>query len=164
MATKTNKDIFIEFDKRLKAALTENYNNSGVRASGNAINSLAEEVNENTYILKGAGYWGAIDKGRGPNRTNTGGLRQGIYEWLKYKKYGFNWSTEKQRKSMSFAISKSIAKKGSYKFKKPDKRTKIIIDSIKESLPILNKLIVEKETITFTVDIENIYKNVAKFN
>ena len=159
-----NKDIFKEFDKKLKEAIRKNYDSSGVKASGEAGRSLNSEIQPSNYKLFGVGYWGAIDKGRGPNKSNTGGLRKGIYDWLQYKKYGLNWSNEKERTSLSFAISRSIAKKGSYKFRKTDKRTKILIDSIKDSLPILSKLIIDKETVTFTVQTENIYKNVIRTN
>jgi hypothetical protein len=160
----TNIEVFEKFDKRLKEEIRKGYDSSGVKASGRAGRELNEDIGDKKYTLSGVGYWGAVDKGRSPNRANSGGLRQSIYDWLQYKKYGFNWRTEQERKSLSFAIAKSIAKKGSFKFRNPDKRTTIILDAIKNSLPILSKLLIEKETVTFTVETENIYKNVAKSN
>lgn len=160
----TNKEIFQRFDKRLKEAIRKNYNQSGVKASGQAGRDLFETIGDTKYILTGVGYWGAIDKGRSPNRSNSGGLRQAIYEWLSFKKYGFNWKSERERTSLSFAISRSIAKKGSYKFRNTGKRTTIIADAIKESMPILSKLVLDSQREQVIINTKDIYKNVANTN
>ena len=89
----------------------------------------------------------AIDYG---NKINSGGLWGAIYEWLELKKYGINYQTDQEKKGIAFAISKTIAKKGSYKHRNKSKRTKIIESAIKKTLPSLladlTKIQVEEKT------------------
>lgn len=144
-----SKTIFQNIDKKLKADIRKGFQQKNINASGNASRSLRSEITEKSYILFGADYIEAAEKGRGKNRSSTGGLFNGVYNWLQYKKYGITYRDDKERRGIAFAIMKKIAKEGSYKFRNPAKQTNVIEQAIES----INKDIV-KEFIIFTKETE----------
>ena len=127
-----SKQIFQSIDKKLKADIRKGFQEKNINASGNASRSLRSEITDKKYTLFGVDYIDAAEVGRGRNRSSTGGLFQGVYQWLQYKKYGIRYSDDKERRSIAFAIMKTIAESGSYKFRNPAKRTNIIETSIED--------------------------------
>lgn len=133
----TLEEVLKRYGDGLRKGITDRYDNSGVKASGNAVKSLKDVIEGNNYTLMGADYWQWIDRGRKPNGANTGGLFDALYEWLKYKKYNLNWKNDKERKGIAFALSRKISELGTYKNIHKDKRTTILEDSLKDSLKSL---------------------------
>jgi len=64
-------------------------------------------------------------------------LRQDIYEWLALKKYGLDWQKDSERRSLAFLIARKIERQGSWKFRKPNERTKIFETAIEKTMPTL---------------------------
>lgn len=110
------KSIMQQFFDELKKDVANNIDAKGLTASGATKASLRVEVGNNFGVLFGASHIEALEIGRGKTKSSGGGtgksLREQIYEWLAFKKYGLNWKDEKERKSLSFAISTNIHKKG----------------------------------------------------
>lgn len=84
-------------------------------ASGDSAKSLRVEVTEGVggvrgQLIDGSGSFEYQERGRGPGGVNW----SKIYNWLQYKKYGFDWQDEKQRKQMAFAIFNKIKKHGTF--------------------------------------------------
>lgn len=96
----------------LRAAFAQN----NVNASGALSNSLEVQIStSNTQIngkLLANSYIDTVDTGRAPNQTNSGGLLEGIRDWLRYGKYGLP-NTER----VAIAITRNIARKGSYLYR-----------------------------------------------
>lgn len=126
-----------QYDKELKAEIKKGFAKKNINASGKASNSLRSEITPDNYKLFGAGYIDFAEIGRGKNKNETGGLWQGIYDWLQYKKYGIDYRDDKQRRSITFAIMKTIAKKGTYKHRNPSKRTNVIPGAVEKTNSIL---------------------------
>ena len=134
-----------DYSKRVNKDIVFDSDFQRTIASGNAERSILDE--ENVFIVKNKDfvlfrksavkYITATDQGRKPNQTNSGGLFEAIYDWLQYKKYGIEYSDDKERKSIAYAITTKIAKEGSYKFRNVDKRTKVITKAINENIPKL---------------------------
>ena len=156
-----SKKAFQVFDKRLQSEIRTGLRASGVVASGKSSRELRSEIGNTKYKLFGVDYYQEIDKGRGPNRTNSGGLRAGIYEWLQYKKYGFNWKDDKERASLSFAISRSIAKKGSFKHRNKGRQTKIFNTAIEKSLPLLGAELAKQRAEEIERSLVKVFDNVG---
>ena len=112
-------------------------------------------ITELKYTQKGTVYTKAIDKGRGPG----GVLRQQIYEWLRFKKYGLDWATESERKSLAFLISRKISQSGSFKFRNPSSQTEIVDDAIGKTLPGLIEEITNNEAEKVALQITKLYGN-----
>lgn len=89
----------------------------GVNAFGNLSNSVNYVVEEgdlvDSLIIKADAYFTSSLIGRRENQTNSGGLFEAIQEWVKLGKYGI----DPNNKGIAYAITKTIAKSGSYKFK-----------------------------------------------
>lgn len=68
-------------------------------------------------VIDGSGTFEFQERGRGPYNNGPairGGVWGKIYTWLRYRKYGFNWSTKKERIAMAWALTKKIQAKGTY--------------------------------------------------
>ena len=95
-----------------------------INAFGNLSNSITFEVLENDnfdeLIIKADSYFTNALLGRGANTSNSGGLLEGIQAWVKLGKYGIDPSD----KGIAYAITKKIAKEGSYKFRNQEEAEK----------------------------------------
>ena len=89
----------------------------GINAFGNLSNSVNYIVTETETIesltIRADSYFTSALIGRGENKTNSGGLYEAIKEWVKLGKYGI----DPNDKGIAYAITKTIAKSGSYKFR-----------------------------------------------
>ncbi|MCH2216601.1 MAG: hypothetical protein MK076_00740 [Flavobacteriales bacterium] len=150
----TNAEAFLKFRANLIEAILSNPDYKDAKAFGEfeafIKSAKSYKITDNSFVQFGTNYTIEIDKGRGKNKINSGGLWGAIYEWLELKKYGINYQTDQEKKGIAFAISKTIAKKGSYKHRNKSKRTKIIESAIKKTLPSLladlTKIQVEEKT------------------
>lgn len=101
----------------------------GINAFGNLSNSVNYIVTESdlmdTLTIKADSYFTSALIGRRENQTNSGGLFSAIQEWVKLGKYGI----DPNDKGIAYAITKTIAKSGSYKF-----RNKQIAEANKQAL------------------------------
>ena len=139
----TNEEAFLLFRQNLIKAILADPDYKTVKAFGRfedfIKSSESYRLSEDRFIQFGTPYTPSLDSGRGKNKTNSGGLREAIYEWLELKKYGIDYKDDKERVGISYAIAKTIAKKGSYKHRNVSKRTKIIQKAIDKTLPDLLK-------------------------
>jgi hypothetical protein len=88
-----------------------------INAFGNLSNSInyvvTEKENFDNLTIKGDSYFSSALIGRDKNKTNSGGLFEAIQRWVKLGKYGIN----PNNKGIAYAITKTIAREGSYKFR-----------------------------------------------
>ena len=81
----------------------------GLLASGKSAKELNVHMESSLgQIVDPAGSFEYQERGRGPGRVNY----KAIYDWLQWKKYGMNWNSERERKSLAFLIARKIAKFG----------------------------------------------------
>lgn len=96
----------------------------GLRASGLSASSLAiEQSGDASSLVDGAGYFEYQERGRGPGRSPLvvpKVIREKIYQWLAFKKYGLDWSNESERKRLAYLIARKIQRRGTYTFIKGD--------------------------------------------
>ncbi|NQZ65435.1 hypothetical protein [Crocosphaera sp.] len=137
-----SKQIFKDIDSKLKSDIRKGFTQNNINASGNASKSLRSEITNTKYTLFGASYIEESEKGRGRNQSNTGGLFQGIYQWLQFKKYGITYSDDKEKRSIAFAIMKKTAKSGSFKFRNTSKRTNVIETAIEDTTKTLRQKLI----------------------
>jgi len=143
--------IFVLMDKQIEKVINlwnsefnknvlGNPENAKIKASGASNAFLASpkslKIRENGFSKIGL-YPMEQDKGRGATKNRTGGHWKALYDWLAYRKYGFNWKNEKERKQMTFALWKVASQKGSWKHRNPDKQTRIYQDALDATFPIL---------------------------
>lgn len=111
--------ILLNFLAKVREKIIALQKDKGLRASGASAAAMREEVveeNKTGLLLDPLGYMEFEEYGRGP--TGSGGkgtdltLQQRIYQWLEFRKYGFNWINEKQRLRFSWAIAMKIHKRG----------------------------------------------------
>lgn len=160
----TNEEIFQQLNDRINRTIISNPDFQKAKASGNSERSLLKSANvtitPTLYRKKAVSYLGAIDDGRSPNKSNSGGLFQGLYNWLEFEKYGFKWKpNERKRKALAFALMKTIAKKGSAKFRGQIRKTSIISDALDKNIPEAIKQIITQKTISITSQIKASYGN-----
>ena len=134
-----NNNIFADpdFNRKTKG-------NEGANASGNfagfimknpdrqTIESTPERIKLTKY---GTDYTTSIDKGTPPG--SRPGLERDLYEWLVYEKYGLQWETERQRKSLAKGLAYRIQTFGSFKHRNPSERTNIIQNALDKAYPVL---------------------------
>jgi hypothetical protein len=141
----TNEEAFKQFNEDLTTAILTDADFIKMIASGKTANFLVSPRSAE-YRVDGFTKFGIYpvqqDKGRGPTRSQTGGLFTAIYDWLQYKKYGFKWTSPQERKSMAFAIVKKMSKEGSAKFRGQVPKTDIYNKAINKTLPILRENLV----------------------
>ena len=163
---KTNTQIFLEFRDRFIKSILNNPDYKEAKASGNFeefIRSVSSYiVSENKFTQFGTEYTVAIDKGRPPNSTNSGGLKESIYNWLQYRKYGLDWQTESQRRGLAFVITRKIAREGTYKFRNKSAQTNIVAGSVNKELPLLLTELAANQADELGLKIKSVYGNINK--
>lgn len=138
-------NALMSYNERVNQDIVTNPDFIETIASGRARDSVLDENNvsikessgKTIFQKKAVSYLTATDTGRQANINNSGGLYDGIFEWLKYKKYGIDYDSEEERKSIAYAITTKIAKEGSYKYRNIDKRTKVVLDAVNGNIPRL---------------------------
>lgn len=162
----SNTEIFLKFRERLINAITSNPEYKKTKAFGNFeafIKSNSSYIaTELKFKQLGTNYTKALDKGRGANLSNTGGLKQSIYDWLILRKYGLEWRTEKERQTLAFLITRKIAKEGTFKHRNKSKRTEIIESSIESTTPRLFEDLKSNEVTKIVTQIKTLYGDFNK--
>lgn len=96
----------------------------GLRASGASADSLViEQFGDSSRLVDGAGYFEYQERGRGPGRSPLAVpkfLREKIYQWLQWKKYGLDFNNESERRRLAYLIARKIQLKGTYTHIKGD--------------------------------------------
>ena len=158
-----SKQAFTAFKDALIDALNNNADWQASKASGSAdayIKSAQSSViTDDLFVQYGLPYTPFIDAGRPKNKTNSGGLVQGIYDWLQYKKYDFDYENDKERLGIAIAISTNIAKEGSYKFRN-NMQTDVFGQVIDEALPTLYKALEDESRASFTSEVQKEIKRI----
>lgn len=119
MATiRTDIEILLEFGAGLIEDIKTRHRAAGQRASGETEDSLRQEAKGTTVNIIGSSVFNVLDKNRGPTRAGgrSGGksVRERIYDWLGFRKYGLTFQNDKERVSLSFAIATNIHKFGNF--------------------------------------------------
>lgn len=144
MEEQTNS-ILQDYLDQMKQDIIALQSSLGLKASGKSANSLEVNVSEKRgQLIDKSGSFEFQEYGRGLTKSTTSGtptLREEIYDWLQYKKYGISYANDEERVSLSYAISKSIHSKGTYTFRM-NKQTGVLskviteqsINSLKQAL------------------------------
>lgn len=100
----------------------------GLKASGLSARLLTTRESGNVFqLVDEAGYFEQQEFGLAPGNAPS---VQAIYDWLAFKKYGFDWKDDEERISMAFAIQESIEKRGTYTYR--TKPTRVLQDTLNE--------------------------------
>lgn len=138
----TYKEVFRAWNKELNQAIINNSDFQKAKAFGKSerflLSPASLELNEKRMTKFGL-YAYEMDKGRGRTKNPSGGLWQGIYDWLSLKKYGIQWKNDKERRGIAFAITKKIGKEGTYKRNNPAAQTDIYGKALQQTFPLLEK-------------------------
>ena len=141
-----SKQAFEQFRKDLITGLNASQEWQASKASGSADTFIKSDasavITQDRFIQYGLYYTPFIEAGRPPNEKNSGGLVEGIYKWLAYKKYDITYDSEEKRQTISENIARSIAKNGSFKFRE-NKQTDVFGSIIKKATPSLLKALAE---------------------
>jgi len=120
----TDQEIAEQFLNSIRNEIIDRHIRLGQKASGSTIDRLAVRTTVLGGILVGPGHITALDQGRGPTTGGFGSsgggqsLRERIFDWLKFAKYGISFVDDKERTSISFAIATKIHKEGTELFQK----------------------------------------------
>lgn len=145
---KDNNFYIVEFLRTVRDGLEKSQKAKGLRASGASIASVRVVTPSDNVgqIIDPLDVFKYQDT---PGRAKTtgggdGSLKRIIYDWLLYKKYGFNWTTDKQRKTMAYFITRKIHAKGTY-IHITKKITNLLPDAInKQKLSELSQILAKK--------------------
>jgi hypothetical protein len=102
------KAIYTDYLERFKAALIENYDKLGLRASGKFAESLSYTINKNKLTMYGAYHSLFMENGRG-----SGGFPplKAIEEWIEVKR-GLPAIFVEKKKQFAYIIARKIAREG----------------------------------------------------
>lgn len=127
----TDTELLREFMDGLADDLRDRHAKLGQRASGETSDRIRSTARVSVGRLLGPAHLGALDDGRGPTRRGGGGggrtLREQIFEWLKFKKYGITFASDEERESASWAIATVIHKEGNFLFR-TNRKTRLLED------------------------------------
>lgn len=162
MADDTNIKAFEQFNDQINRNIIQNPQFAVIEASGNTRRSVLDSanvtINSSRFVKRVVSYFEEIDKGRGPNTSDSGGLFTGMFDWLQYRKYGFEWKDVSDRTSKAIALMKKTADKGSFKFRNSSKRTDIFGGAVNRALPDLIKNLITLNTIRVSGAISKSFK------
>lgn len=145
---KDNSFYIIQFLRTVRDGLERGQKEKGLRASGASIAAVrvvspSDNVGQIIDPLDVFKYQDS--PGRGATKGGgDGSLKKIIYDWLLYKKYGLNWITDIQRKSMAYYISRKIHERGTF-INITKKKTNLLPDAINnEKLKELSQTLAKK--------------------
>ncbi len=153
-----------ESDKILLGELTERLTNNiialqiskGLKASGESAALIRQKLEDNiAQIIDGTGSFEFQEFGRAEGKAPP--FRK-IYEWLAFQKYGIKFSNDKQRTGIAWAITKKIAKKGTFTHIS-GKNTGVLVDALNQQhiREFMQKLSTKKAS-EISTDISRILK------
>lgn len=89
-------------------------------------------------MKKVEGYADFIDVGRGKySGGGNGNLWGKLYEWVGFKKYGINFSNDKERRRITWGLYRTIQNKGTFKHRNTAARTEIFNSAVNDALKVL---------------------------
>lgn len=156
MTEKSDIDIVIEWLQARQGDVIATQSDKGLRASGDSASLLrvGKDGEKIGQLIDGSGSFEFQEYGRRPGKFPPLGA---IYQWLAFRKYGLNWKTERDRKSLAFAISKKIAKRGTHTHI-TGKQTGVVTDNVApEKIDLLMNLIAESKLTQLQTDIKRIF-------
>lgn len=110
--------------EKLKLAIINNMRQADAVATGKTIASLVVETNPMGGTLYGRKFFGALETGRRPSTATTASnppLYVRIMEWMQAR--NIQGQTERETKSIAFAIAKSINKHGTQLYQSGGRNT-----------------------------------------
>ncbi len=158
------RDIIKEFLDGLIPDIQKSQTEKGKRASGASAASLRTIMQSDKLgqLIDGSGsFYFQVHGRRATSSSATKGkqtLKDIIYDWLQFKKYGLTWDTDKERKTLAFLISRKIHQKG-YSGKAPydyqeGYDSKLLSDIITEArLNTLTSKLADKFIVEYSSDI-----------
>lgn len=162
---KEDLDLIKAFLEEEKQAVVDAQILRGIRATGASADLLRTgEIANGGQLIDGSGRMIFQEIGRGPTKgdsSGSGSLKDQIFIWLELKKYGLNWSNDKQRDQLAWAIANKIHRRGTYTFIK-GKPTGVLSDNINERrIELLMEKFTKKYSDKITSDIIGIFKRAA---
>lgn len=158
-----SKQAFKAYKGAIITALNENADWQASKASGKADAFIKGDdssiITDELFVQYGLPYTPFIDAGRPKNKTNSGGLVQGLYYWLQYKKYGITYDNDKQRLGIAIAMAKNTAKLGSWKFRK-NEQTNVFKTVLDKAKPTLMEALAESERAKYSSEVQNEIKRI----
>lgn len=137
----TQEEAFLAFDADLVSRILADPDYQKAKASGKFGNFImspqSTKIEPDHYTKLGTEYTVSLQVGMSPREVDPSTIADAIYEWLAFKKYGFNWSTEGARWRMADNIAQKIIREGTYKHLHEDKRTYFIDNAIVGAMPSL---------------------------
>jgi hypothetical protein len=153
----TIQQALLAYNSRLTNEILADPDFIEATASGNFANFIntaqSIQLSEGNLVKYGTPYTTALDQGTPPGARQ--GLEADIYKWLKYKKYGLQWETDKERQLLAGRIARKIERKGSLKHREPSARTRIIANALDKAYPTLIEKMSEAYVSKTEVQIQN---------
>ena len=111
-------DFFVKLNEEFLRALFADAEFQKMKAFGKQEAFLKSEksnrITGNRFVKYGLAYTYAMDKG-----IKLFPPIAPLIDWVGLKKYGINFSSPQEQKSIAFAIARNMQKRGSYKFRRP---------------------------------------------
>lgn len=157
----TDAQLIREFLDTLRKEIIAAQKNKGLTASGKSAELLAVEATDGYgELIDGSGSFVYQEYGRGAGKQPPFLPVGVIYEWLKYSKYGLTYQDDKERKSLAFAISRKIAKQGTFTHRQK-KQTGVLTDILtKERIDSFAKVFGDKYTTKALSDVLENFKDI----
>lgn len=153
----TLSPIINDFFEKRRQNIIALQESKGLKASGLSARLLRTNEDGNRFqLIDAAGYFQQQEFGKRPGNTPF----QAIYDWLQYKKYGFQWKDERQRRSMAWAILITHRRHGTFTYRKKT-QTGVLSESINDALlsELLTKL-AERKVVEVKSDVSGIFKQI----
>jgi len=128
----------------------------GLKASGESADKLRREVKESiAQIIDATGSFEFQEFGRAEGKPPP---FKRIFDWLAFQKYGIKYESEKQRTGIAWAITKKIAKKGTFTHI-TGKNTGVLVEALNRQRinEFMEQLSIHKKT-EISTDISRILK------
>jgi hypothetical protein len=93
-------------------------------------------------------YTPFIDAGRATGKQTP---VKNLYDWLEFNKYGIEYETDKERWGIAWAIAKTHAKEGSFKFR--GNQTDVFAQVIAQAKPTLLQALTDSSVTKFESEV-----------
>ena len=109
----SDRKVIKNFLENRKKVLIASQKLKGLRASGKSAAGLRVDIESDSlgFLIDGTGTFYYQEYGRASGKPPPFIM---IYDWLKFKKYGFDYANNKERIKLAWKIINSIRKKGTY--------------------------------------------------
>ena len=159
----TTKEILQQFGEKIVEGIRKKQAEKGLTASGKSASGLVSVSDETRLqVIDTTGSFEYQEFGRGATRpdakTGSPTLRELIYDWLQFQKYNLHYKDDKERVSLSYAISSNIHKMGTYT-KRSGTQTGVLSEVINSDLrDELMQTFKDHELVRIRTEIKRLFK------